>query len=176
VTSRQGSPCPRRRTSGSQRHCCTKRTGSKTIERVFADLKEKHGMRVTMLRGIEKVHMQVLLTCTCFNMKKLANWIWKKGKGGPGKGKNLEVLLEFFSKVVLAIIKPHLSFIEKWGFVNNLKRLFRAAFVCYFYYYFLPSARVLRSSFIPGPIVEAITAFFIKLPFTPAGLRARICS
>jgi len=57
-------------------------------------------------------------------MKKLANWIWKKGKGGPGKGKNLEVLLEFFSKVVLAIIKPHLSFIEKWGFVNNLRLAF----------------------------------------------------
>lgn len=48
-----------------------------TIERVFADAKEKHFMRYTHLRGLAKLKMQVLLTFTCMNMKKLAKW--KKG-------------------------------------------------------------------------------------------------
>lgn len=50
-----------------------------TIERVFADAKEKHFMRYTHLRGLAKVKMEVLLTFTCMNMKKLAKW----------RGKNL---------------------------------------------------------------------------------------
>ena len=45
-----------------------------TIERVFADAKEKHFMRYTHLRGLAKLKMQVLLTFTCMNMKKLAKW------------------------------------------------------------------------------------------------------
>lgn len=35
---------------------------SETIERVFADAKEKHMMRYTQLRGLQKVKMQVTLT------------------------------------------------------------------------------------------------------------------
>lgn len=45
---------------------------AETIERVFADAKEKHGMRYTTLRGKAKVTMQVLLTFACMNLKKLA--------------------------------------------------------------------------------------------------------
>ena len=45
-----------------------------TIERVFADAKEKHGMRYTRLRGLQKVSMQVTLTFACMNLKKLATW------------------------------------------------------------------------------------------------------
>lgn len=45
-----------------------------TIERVFADAKEKHGMRNTRLRGLQKVRMQVTLTFACMNLKKLAKW------------------------------------------------------------------------------------------------------
>jgi len=45
-----------------------------TIERVFGDAKEKHGMRYTQLRGLLKVKMQAALTFTCMNLKKLANW------------------------------------------------------------------------------------------------------
>jgi transposase len=45
-----------------------------TIERVFADAKEKHGMRYTQLRGLAKVKMQVSLTFACLNLKKLATW------------------------------------------------------------------------------------------------------
>ncbi|WP_197089515.1 transposase, partial [Bacillus sp. SA1-12] len=48
-----------------------------TIERVFADAKEKHGMRWTTLRGIKKVAMQAMLTFAAMNLKKMANWAWK---------------------------------------------------------------------------------------------------
>lgn len=51
-----------------------------TIERVFADAKEKHFMRYTQLRGLAKLKMQVLLTFTCMNMRKLANF---KRLNGP---------------------------------------------------------------------------------------------
>ncbi len=33
-----------------------------TVERVFADAKEKHGMRWTTLRGLKKLSMQAMLT------------------------------------------------------------------------------------------------------------------
>lgn len=52
-----------------------------TIERVFADAKEKHGMRYTRLRSVEKVTMEVTLIFACMNLKKLATRLWKKGKG-----------------------------------------------------------------------------------------------
>lgn len=45
-----------------------------TIERVFADAKEKHFMRYTQLRGLAKLKMQVMLTFACMNLKKLAKW------------------------------------------------------------------------------------------------------
>lgn len=48
-----------------------------TIERVFADAKEKHGMRWTTLRGLKKLSMQAMLTFAAMNLKKMANWIWK---------------------------------------------------------------------------------------------------
>ena len=51
-----------------------------TIERVFADAKEKHGMRWTTLRGIEKLSMQAMLTFAAMNLKKMANWLWKTPK------------------------------------------------------------------------------------------------
>lgn len=47
-----------------------------TIERVFADGKEKHGMRWTTLRGLRKLSMQAMLTFAAMNLKKLASWIW----------------------------------------------------------------------------------------------------
>jgi transposase len=48
-----------------------------TIERVFADLKEKHGMRWTTLRGKKKNTVQAMLAFAAMNLKKLANWKWK---------------------------------------------------------------------------------------------------
>lgn len=40
-----------------------------TIERIFADAKEKHGMRWTKYRGLEKVATHTMLTFAAMNLK-----------------------------------------------------------------------------------------------------------
>ena len=52
---------------------------SETIERVFADAKEKHAMRYTQFRGLARLKMQVLLTFSCMNIKKLLKLKKKNG-------------------------------------------------------------------------------------------------
>ena len=47
------------------------------IERVFADAKEKHGMRYTQYRGLAQVTNWVKLKFAAMNLKKLAMWKWK---------------------------------------------------------------------------------------------------
>ena len=54
-----------------------------TIERVFADMKEKHGMRWTTLRGIKRVATEAMLVAAAMNLKKLATWKWRRGLTGP---------------------------------------------------------------------------------------------
>ena len=49
-----------------------------TIERVFADAKEKHAMRYTNLRGLAQVRNWVRLKFAAMNLKKLARWKWKE--------------------------------------------------------------------------------------------------
>ncbi len=44
---------------------------------VFADAKEKHGIRWTTLRGLNKMSMQAMLTFAALNLKKLASWTWR---------------------------------------------------------------------------------------------------
>lgn len=48
------------------------------IERVFADAKEKHAMRYTQYRGLTQVTNWVRLKFAAMNLKKLANWKWKR--------------------------------------------------------------------------------------------------
>ena len=48
-----------------------------TIERVFADAKEKHAMRYTHHRGLAAVTRWVRLKFAAMNLKKLANRSWK---------------------------------------------------------------------------------------------------
>ena len=47
-----------------------------TIERVFADAKEKHAMRYTHHRGLARVTKWVKLKFAAMNLKKLAVWSW----------------------------------------------------------------------------------------------------
>ena len=47
-----------------------------TIERVFADAKEKHAMRYTHHRGLARVTQWVRLKYAAMNLKKLAEWSW----------------------------------------------------------------------------------------------------
>lgn len=50
-----------------------------TIERVFADAKEKHAMRYTTLTGLAQVTKWVKLKFACMNLKKYALYLDKKG-------------------------------------------------------------------------------------------------
>ena len=50
----------------------------------------QHGLRYTMLRGLEKVKMQATLTFACMNLKKLATWKHRKRlQKPPVHGKNM---------------------------------------------------------------------------------------
>ncbi|WP_413779286.1 IS1182 family transposase [Anaeroselena agilis] len=59
------------------------RMRGQTIERVFADAKEKHGMRYTRHRGLRKVQHYLTLVFACMNLKKLAMWKRKRGMLPP---------------------------------------------------------------------------------------------
>ncbi|MDQ6420116.1 transposase, partial [Paenibacillus sp. LHD-117] len=50
---------------------------SQTIERSFADAKVLHGLRYCRFRGRDKVQMQVLMTATAQNIKKIATHLAK---------------------------------------------------------------------------------------------------
>ncbi|WP_036096917.1 transposase, partial [Listeria floridensis] len=62
----------------TERHKAFYKKRKETIERCFADAKEKHGMRYATYRGLAKVTLQATLTYTAMNLKKLALWTWKK--------------------------------------------------------------------------------------------------
>lgn len=48
-----------------------------TIERVFADAKEQHGLRYTRYRGLAQVKNWVKLKFATMNLKKFARWHWR---------------------------------------------------------------------------------------------------
>ena len=48
-----------------------------SIERVFADCKERFGMRYTRLKGLKKNQHQALMIFACHNLKTKALWSWK---------------------------------------------------------------------------------------------------
>lgn len=59
-----------------------------TIERVFADAKEKHGRRYTQYRGLDKIKLELNLLFSCMNLKKLAIWKWRKKWGAKYSNKS----------------------------------------------------------------------------------------
>ena len=54
-----------------------------TIERVFADAKEKHAMRYTQHRGLAHVSSWVRLKYAAMNLKKMAVWSWNNSVFRP---------------------------------------------------------------------------------------------
>ena len=56
------------------------RRRKETIERVFADAKEKHAMRYTRYRGLAQTANWVKLKFAAMNLKKLAKWKWREHK------------------------------------------------------------------------------------------------
>ena len=67
------------------------------IERVFADAKEKHGMRYTLHRGLPQVTKWVRLKFAAMNLKKLAMWKWRDGKHDTCNRTTL-LLFPFYAK------------------------------------------------------------------------------
>lgn len=83
---------------------------SQTIERVFADAKEKHAMRYARMSGLEKVKMQVTLTFACMNLKKLAMWKQKARRlcltASP--------FLYIFTNYIYRLIRKSSSFVDNY--------------------------------------------------------------
>ncbi|SDG68864.1 Transposase DDE domain-containing protein, partial [Thermoanaerobacter thermohydrosulfuricus] len=102
-----------------------------TIERVFADMKEKHGLRWTTLRGKEKLSMQAMLVFAAMNLKKMATWLWRKGIS-PLDTLNFYPLFGVLKKILSRYIQPLFSKLGKQGlkfcFVNKLMR-FKTVFL-----------------------------------------------
>ena len=48
-----------------------------TIERVFADAKEQHGLCYTRYTGLAQVTNWVKLKFAAMNLKKYAKWVWR---------------------------------------------------------------------------------------------------
>ena len=80
-----------------------------TVERIFGDCKEQHGLRFTRLRGLEKNANQALLIFSCHNLKKMSLWKWEKDKKKKKRHKdivdNVQYLTIFIKKVKINIEK-----------------------------------------------------------------------
>jgi hypothetical protein len=64
-----------------------------TIERVFADAKEKHGMRYTQYRGLKKVQHYLTLLFACMNLKS-----WRCGNENMVHYRQLDLFFMNFTR------------------------------------------------------------------------------
>ncbi|MBO6305075.1 MAG: transposase, partial [Selenomonadaceae bacterium] len=78
-----------------------------TIERVFAEGKERHGLRYATMRGLAKLKMQATLIFACMNLKKIA--LWKK-KGRESVHKSYILFLILYNFMVTKIKRVFLIF------------------------------------------------------------------
>lgn len=75
-----------------------------TVERIFADCKEQHGLRYTRVRGLEKNTNQALLIFACHNLKKMSIWNWEKSKNTKKiKKDNTDIVI--YNRKILKIVK-----------------------------------------------------------------------
>lgn len=91
---------------------CVYKRRKETIERVFADAKEKHGMRFTHLRGLAQIKMEVTLIFSCMNLKKLANRLWKRRGRKPLFHNNLFTDVLIFNILTIKLRKGIFSFLK----------------------------------------------------------------
>ena len=90
-----------------------------TIERVFADAKERHAMRYTRLKSLAKVTAEVTLVFACMNLKKMATKLWKEDLFI-----SVSSLLEAYFCILLHYIeKGTFLYFRNVPFVYNLKPL-----------------------------------------------------
>ena len=72
-----------------------------TVEMVFGDSKEQHGLRFTRLRGLEKNSNQALLIFACHNLKKMGLRRWKYTKNTTNNSLYYSIyrkILNFFKR------------------------------------------------------------------------------
>lgn len=81
-----------------------------TIERIFADAKEKYGMRYTQYRGLTQVTKWFKLKFAAMNLKKMAMWKWDNGKGGKNNFYFWLILRTSAEKFTIKIGKDSFSF------------------------------------------------------------------
>lgn len=67
---------------------------------MFADAKEKHGMRYTQYRGLAQVTNWVKLKFAAMNLKKLATGKWKRKNPSPGKRRREIFSMDFLSALI----------------------------------------------------------------------------
>ena len=97
-----------------------------TIERVFADAKEKHAMRYTFYRGLAQVSNWVRLKFATMNLKKLARWKARKPFVPPSSTPS-SYILSFINFVACLITKPGRPFFDKLK--RPPKNYFRRTFI-----------------------------------------------
>lgn len=90
-----------------------------TIERVFADAKEQHGMRYTHLRGLAKLTMEVTLIFACMNLKKLAKRKWIRTGGYRRLKSNIENILKYLWIFQYKITNSIFAFMQKCYLSTN---------------------------------------------------------
>lgn len=78
-----------------------------TVERIFADCKEQHGLRFTRVRGLEKNSNQALLIFACHNLKKMAIWKSNKNKNSGKIAQNnvQRAIIMLITKIKRALFK-----------------------------------------------------------------------
>ena len=97
------------------------RQRKESIERVFADAKEKHAMRYTHHRGLAAVTRWVRLKYAAMNLKKLANWSWKN---------SLFLFLDICFPIFYTKTPVFLS--RKQGFFDRLQHAIAGAMACFY--------------------------------------------
>ena len=70
-----------------------------TVERIFGDSKEQHGLRFSRVRGLEKNTNQALLIFACHNLKKMGIWKWKSSKKRADNSSILKKIMIFIKKI-----------------------------------------------------------------------------
>lgn len=95
-----------------------------TIERIFGDCKEQHGLRYSRVRGLEKNAKQALLIYSCHNLKKMALWNWEKQKKKKESSKNniKNAIFNIKNLIFQKLSIEKVIFFKKYHFVNKLKR------------------------------------------------------
>ena len=103
------------------------------IERVFADAKEKHGMRYTQYRGLAQVTNWVKLKFAAMNLKKLATWKWNDSHPGPDGGKRRrlsDVYSRFLQFFCFQLKSPLWSVYQNGLFLQPQSPVYRALYLC----------------------------------------------